>query len=192
MNAPLTHAADGLPRRAFTNAEIVRMIEAGVIDPDESFELIRGEIVPMSPEYDPHAYARMALVRRLFSHVSPDMFVASEGSLFLADDTEFKPDVHVFDGALLSQDVRGPDVLLAAEIASTSRSRDLGLKAPLYAEHGVRDLWVFDLDAGVTHVLREPGPSGYQSVAQLDATTRVEALLLPGFAVTLAELRRPS
>lgn len=192
MNKPLTHAADGLPRRAFTNAEIARMVEAGVIDPDESFELIKGEIVPMSPEFDKHHFARMRLVRRAIGVVGDAYEISTEGSLFLADDIEFKPDLHVFPGEMLVEDVRGPDVLLAVEIAWSSRNRDLHLKAPLYAAYGVRELWVFDLDAQVTHVLREPSGEGYRSRRELAADESAEALLLPGLTAALVDLLRAS
>lgn len=191
MNAPLTRAADGLPRRAFTNAEIARMVEAGVIDPDESFELIKGEIVPMSPEFDKHLFARMTLVRRVMVPLGAEHFVATEGSLFLADDIEFKPDLHIYAAELLVEDVRGHDVLLAAEIAWSSRNRDLHLKAPLYAAHGVRELWVFDLDARITHVLRDPSAEGYRDHRELDAAAAIEAMLLPGLRVALVDLLRP-
>jgi Uma2 family endonuclease len=188
MNAPLTRAADGLPRRAFTNAEIARMVEAGVIDPDESFELIKGEIVPMSPELNPHVRARTRLLFAVRDVAPASVFVTTEASLYLADDIEFKPDVIAFPDAIASHDVRGPDVLLAAEIASTTRNRDLHLKAPLYAAHGVRELWVFDLDARITHVMREPSGEGYRSVQELKPRSRANALLLPGLAVALADL----
>lgn len=148
MNAPfLTQAAEGLPRRGFTNAEIARMVEIGVIDPEESIELIKGEIVPMSPELDRHARARMKLTRAFMVGLGEDWFVASEASLFLADDIEFQPDLHIFPVEMKSEDVRGPDVLLAVELSSTTQRKDLQIKAPLYAAHGVRELWVIDLEA---------------------------------------------
>ena len=50
MNVHVTRAADGLPRRPFTIADVERMVEVGLIHPDERFELIGGEIVPMSPK----------------------------------------------------------------------------------------------------------------------------------------------
>jgi hypothetical protein len=45
----LTRAAEGLPRRRFTVAEVEAMVEAGIMDEDERVELIGGELVPMSP-----------------------------------------------------------------------------------------------------------------------------------------------
>ena len=43
-----TLAAEGLPRRRFTVAEVEAMVAAGVMDEDERVELIGGELVPMS------------------------------------------------------------------------------------------------------------------------------------------------
>ena len=45
-----TRAAEGLERRVWTVAEIEAMVAAGIIDEDERFELIDGEVVPMSPK----------------------------------------------------------------------------------------------------------------------------------------------
>ena len=46
----LTRAAEGLPRRRFTVAEVEAMVGAGILDADERVELIGGELVPMSPK----------------------------------------------------------------------------------------------------------------------------------------------
>ena len=47
---PTTQAAEGLPRRPWTVAEIEAAVAAGIIDEDERFELLGGEVVPMSPK----------------------------------------------------------------------------------------------------------------------------------------------
>jgi hypothetical protein len=47
LSSRTTRAADGLPRWRWSTAELLRMVELGVIDPDEKIELIGGEIVPM-------------------------------------------------------------------------------------------------------------------------------------------------
>ncbi len=48
--ARVTSAAEGLPRRRFTVAEVEAMVAAGVMEEDERIELIGGELVPMSPK----------------------------------------------------------------------------------------------------------------------------------------------
>ncbi len=45
---PTTTAAEGLPRRRFTVAELEQMTAAGILHEDERIELIGGEIVPMA------------------------------------------------------------------------------------------------------------------------------------------------
>lgn len=43
-----TQAAEGLPRRRFTVADVEAMIAAGVMEEDERVELVGGELVPMA------------------------------------------------------------------------------------------------------------------------------------------------
>ena len=49
-----TQAAEGLPRRRWSVAEIEEMVAKGIIAEDERFELIGGEVVPMSPKGNRH------------------------------------------------------------------------------------------------------------------------------------------
>jgi hypothetical protein len=60
----LTRAAEGLPRRRFTVAEVEAMVEAGIMDEDERVELIGGESVPMSPKGNHNEVFKIALQRR--------------------------------------------------------------------------------------------------------------------------------
>jgi Uma2 family endonuclease len=56
-----TSAAEGLPRRRFTVAEVEAMVAAGVMEEDERVELIGGELVPMSPKGNHHEVVKTAL-----------------------------------------------------------------------------------------------------------------------------------
>ena len=62
--ARVTTAAEGLPRRRFTVAEVEAMVAAGVMKEDERVELIGGELVPMSPKGRRHETVKIALVDR--------------------------------------------------------------------------------------------------------------------------------
>jgi Uma2 family endonuclease len=189
MNAPfLTQGAEGLPRRGFTNADIQRMVDAGVLEPDEPMELIRGEIVPMPSEHDLHGRARARLIRLFNLSLGEEWFAATELSLFLADDIELKPDLHVFPAALKSHDVRGSDVLIAIELAASSQRRDFILKAPIYAECGVKELWVFDLDTRVATLFHDPAPTGYTTREERPADAVLSPMAFPGVKLRLADL----
>ena len=64
--ARVTTAAEGLPRRRFTVAEVEAMVAAGVMDEDERVELIGGELVPMSPKGNHHEVVKTALLARWY------------------------------------------------------------------------------------------------------------------------------
>ena len=65
MNRPMsrtTMAAEGLPRRSFTVAELEQMVAAGILEEDERIELMWGEVVPMSPKGNHHELLKAALI----------------------------------------------------------------------------------------------------------------------------------
>jgi Uma2 family endonuclease len=151
-------------------------------------ELIRGEIVPMPSEHDLHGRARARLIRLFNLFLGDEWFIATELSLFLADDIEFKPDLHVFDTQLKSHDVTGPDVKLAVELTASSHRRDFELKVPLYAECGVGELWIFDLDAKTVTTFREPREGRYTRRDLFDADQSLSPLAFPQVKLRLRDL----
>lgn len=56
----------------------------------------------------------------------------------------------------------GPsDILLLIEVADSSLRFDREVKLPLYARHGIPEVWIVDLAAGAVEVHRDPSPAGY-------------------------------
>jgi Uma2 family endonuclease len=58
----VTQAAEGLARRRWTVAEIEAMVAAGIIEHEERFELIEGEVVPMSPKGARHELIKVSIL----------------------------------------------------------------------------------------------------------------------------------
>src|SRR5580692_4380084 len=61
---PTTQAAEGLPRWCWAVAEIEKLAAAGFFRENERFELVGGEIVPMSPKGIRHEIIREELAFR--------------------------------------------------------------------------------------------------------------------------------
>lgn len=189
MNIAVTRAAEGLPRRSFTVAEIRRMVEAGIIAEDENFELIEGELVPMSPKGNQHEVIKAAINRILARHAPADLRLAIETSLYLNERTFVEPDLCLYPKRILPEDVKGGDVLLAIEVAGSSMPYDRGLKARIYARHGVAELWVIDTSTRVTWVHRRPDADGnWGSVEKIAADASLAPLALPDLSMRMAEL----
>ena len=142
--ARVTSAAEGLPRRRFTVAEVEAMVAAGVMEEDERVELIGGELVPMSPKGNHHEVVKTALLADGSERPPPIVELTPETTFRLSEDTYLEPDVVVYPSSLEPKDLRGQNVLLVVEIADSSKRYDMGRKAKLYASFGVRELWVID------------------------------------------------
>jgi Uma2 family endonuclease len=191
--ARVTSAAEGLPRRRFTVAEVEAMVAAGVMEEDERVELIGGELVPMSPKGNHHETVKIALLRRWYRIAPDDVDLAPETTFRLSEDTYLEPDVVVYPSTMEPKDLKGLNVLLVVEIADSSRRYDMGRKAKLYASFGVRELWVIDAVKLTARVFREPGADGYGEARDFAATERIAPLFAPeALALRLNELRRKS
>ena len=184
-----TQAAEGLPRRRFTVADIEAMAAAGLMDEDERVELIGGELVPMSPKGNRHELLKIALLRRLYRAAPDDVEIAPETTFRLTEDTYLEPDVVLFGRKEGLKKLAGDTVFLVVEIADSSLRYDTGRKAALYASFGVRELWVMDAVRLETRVFRQPAPNGYGDVREASATETTVPMFAPdAFALTIADL----
>jgi Uma2 family endonuclease len=184
-----TQAADGLPRRAWTADEVARMIEAGILDEPEPFELIGGELVAMAAKNRQHEVLRTELGIDWGRRCPPDLKIAQETPLRLGDHDTPEPDLIVFPASLRAPDVRGDTVLLVVEIADASLGKDLTFKALRYAATGVREYWVINARTLVTAVHSEPQQDGrYATRQDIGPTGTLTPLLAPALAVRLSDL----
>jgi Uma2 family endonuclease len=187
--ARVTSAAEGLPRRRFTIAEVEAMVAAGVMEEDERVELIGGELVPMSPKGIRHEVMKKALLRNWYRVASDDIDLVPETTFRLSEDTYLEPDVVIYPRASGLRGLTGANVLLVVEIADSSLRYDTGRKAALYASFGIRELWVIDTARLTTRVFREPGTDGYRNAQDFGPTAQLAPLIAPeAFAVRLDEL----
>lgn len=187
MNVPLTHAAEGLERRAFTVKDVIRMVETGVLGRDERFELIGGEIVPMSPKGLRHERLKVWLNTYLVESRPKDVMLAPETTFYLSDDTFIEPDFVLYPATSGLEDLSAETVLLAIEIADSSLGYDLGRKAELYAEFGIRELWVINARTLEATIHRAPAEGAYGDVRQFDVGTPLEPLEVAGLTVNLRD-----
>jgi Uma2 family endonuclease len=194
MNIAWTKAADGLPRRAFTADDLRRMIDAGIIAEDERIELIGGEVVVMAAKGYAHEFVRHALTELLSDARPKGMRVVSEPTLQFDDDSILEPDIAVFPRGALGRSnagfVRLPrgSILLVVEVAVTSLRDDTLRKAPLYALHGVRELWVIDANERRAWVYTGPTANGWSSEVKVAPDEQLRTSTFPGLAIKLGEL----
>ena len=152
-----------------------RMGETGILGPRERVELIDGEIIDMSPIGVLHAAIVDVLARHFGRRADESVFVRCQNPLRLDDISEPEPDIAILRPRAdfyMTAHPGAADVLLVIEVADTSLAYDLGTKVPLYARHGIPEVWVIDAATRHTRVFRRPvggggtGPSGGSGYAE--------------------------
>ena len=150
-----------LPCGPLTVDDLQRMAEAGLLPPEERFELIDGEIRPMSRISSVHAAIVNRLSASLVGQVHDRAIVSVQNPILLSVDTEPQPDFALlrrrddfYESAL-----PGPeDILVLIEVSDTSLAYDRDEKMPRYAQAGIPEVWL--IDVGRETITRSTRPQG--------------------------------
>ena len=182
-----------IPRHRFTVEEFHRMAEAGILGEDDRVELIQGELIEMTPIGSAHARTVAWIAQHLALAAGDGAVVWTQNPIRLDAHCEPQPDVALLraraDGYWSA--LPGPgDVLLVVEVADSSLAYDRDVKAPLYAAHGVPELWLVDLQA--RHVIRHRRPSagGYTRIDPPVADRLLVPERLPAAGIDVGALFR--
>jgi Uma2 family endonuclease len=158
--------------------EYHRRIEAGDFDDAPNVELIEGVLVEMSPKSLEHEQAIMWLAERLFLNVDLARFAVSVHGAITLERSEPEPDLLVFERG-------GPrpyhtgTAALVIEVSVSSLRHDLVVKRRLYAQAGVNEYWVVDVEGRCVVRHREPDGLDYRDVDEVRDTLVASAVELP-------------
>ncbi len=174
----------------WTLADYHQMIEAGILD-DRQVELLRGEIIEMAPEGEPHAYCSDEAGEYLARLLGDRAKVRHAKPITLPNASEPEPDLAIVQR--LGREYRShhpypENIFWVIEYSNSSLAKDLDLKFAVYAEVGIREYWVVNLQALQLIVFRNPQNGQYtsqhivtsgtiQTVAFPDVNVSVDAIL---------------
>jgi Uma2 family endonuclease len=183
-------SAELLTRR-FTVQDYHRMVDAGILREDDRVELIRGQVVTMSPIGPPHAALVDRALRTMDRAVGDRAIVRVQGSVQLDEYSQPQPDIALLRPRAdfyCSAHPLPPDILLVVEVAQSSLGYDRGLKAGLYAEAGIEEYWVVDVTGRRLIAYSDAHNGEYRSVRVLTSEDVLTPKLLPGCSIAVASL----
>jgi Uma2 family endonuclease len=169
------------------------MVRSGAFDGQhrQRVELIRGEIRPMSPIGSLHEVLVDWLTEwSVLTVPRKKVRVRVQNSIGLPE-LESAPEPDIAWVARRNYAARRPqadDVFLVIEVADSSRRYDLGEKADLYAEAGVRDYWVVDANHRRVVVFRDVKKNRYRSQETFAQDAVIASLIFPKSTLNTAEL----
>lgn len=161
-NPPVASPSLAVTRHLFTVEQYHEMIEHGIFKEDEPIELIRGEVIRKLPIGNPHAATVNRLNRLLAKCIQDDAMLSIQNPIWLGD-SEPEPDVAILiyrEDLYASRRPGAADVLLLIEVADSSLAYDRDIKGSVYAEAGIREYWIVNLNRSTVEVYLDPQPDG--------------------------------
>jgi Uma2 family endonuclease len=156
----------------------------------EHFELVEGQLVPMSSATPLHSMIRRRIERRLEEYLERTKLgdVFDEVDCALSSNTVRRPDVAIFLADRAMQiDLRTipipfpPDIALEV-ISPSELAVNVNRKALDYLRAGTQEVWLLDPENGEIFVQTDTG------MRLLRGTEALDSPLLPGFSVPVTEL----
>ena len=186
-----TPAQEPIRRHRYTVDDYYRMGEAGILREDDRVELIEGEIVDMTPIGSAHASAVARLQRMLERAAGDNAVVWIQNPVRLGSYSEPEPDVALVEPRADFYSTAHPtsaDVLLIIEVADASLRYDRDIKIPLYARHGIPEVWLVDLESRCITRFSRPNAQAFGHVEELSPLDSVPLPGLEGINVDLSSL----
>ena len=182
--------AVAVARRRFTVEEYHDLVRAGVLSEDDRVELLAGEIVQMSPISSRHAGCVDWLTMKFSQQLGDKARIRVQNPVRLGPYSEPEPDVALLkprDDFYTRSHPEPSDVLLIIEVSETSLEVDRDVKLPLYAEAGIPEVWLIDLQTKNVNVYRTPDGRRYSETEEYTATQTLSPRAFPDIRITLTE-----
>lgn len=180
-----------ITKRRFDVDDYHRMAKAGILHRGDRVELIDGEIVAMTPIGPRHNAAVDRALRMLVAVAGDQAIVRVQGSIRLSRFHEPQPDIVLLrprNDFYASQLPGAADTLLVIEIAESSLEYDRQVKGRIYAEAGIPEYWLVDLERRILLRFATPKDGVYQRTRETGATDSVAPELLPSCVLRVSDL----
>ena len=182
-----------LQKRQFTVKEYHQMAKVGILKQDDRVELIAGEIVKMAPIGIPHAGCVRRLSGIFNKLLSGKAVVDTQNPIDLNDESEPQPDLVLLrwrDDYYAGKHPRPEDIFLLIEVADSTIKYDREVKIPLYAENGIYEVWLIDINQELVEVYRQNVGNSYQQQQQFVRGDRLTIETFDDMSLTVEEIFR--
>jgi Uma2 family endonuclease len=166
-----------------------KLVNAGMLI-DRRVELLAGDIIEVSPEGMSHAVYCGDAVDYLRQLLGNRAKVREAHPITLPNDSEPEPDIAVVvpsPNRYLDHHPYPADVFWLIEYADSTLTKDLNIKQEIYAQAGVLEYWVVNLQASELIIFRGANISGYETENRL-ATGNISPLSFPDIEIEVRRL----
>lgn len=160
----MAESIQNLPTFQFSVEAYHRLIDVGILKPDDKVELIEGQIIQMTSIKSFHAGCVDVLgdiLRKLFVG---KVIIRSQNPVTLGKHSEPEPDlaIVIYRKDYYKKSHPEPkEILLAIEVSESTEQSDREIKMPLYAKYNIPEAWLVNINKKEIEVYQNPTEEGY-------------------------------
>jgi Uma2 family endonuclease len=165
------------------------LVTTGILD-DRRVELLEGDIVEIAPEGMPHAVYCGRTVKYLRNLLGDRAELRETHPITLPNNSEPEPDVAIVrspDTQYLAHHPYPEDIFWLIEYSDSTLAKDLNAKQRIYAQAGILEYWVVNLQASELIIFRGAGNDAYQTEVKLTSGS-ISPLSFPDIEVEVRRL----
>jgi hypothetical protein len=191
-------------RKRFTTNDFRRMLESGILQEGEPYELLDGEVIRKT-DYPAYPFSQATIVGIGKRHAAStkrinavfadrlrgQAIVGVQDPVHLNEYSEPQPDISVLKlnpDFYLSAHPKPDEIYLLLEVSDTTLELDRTVKLPLYAKAGICEVWIVNLRDGQVEVYRSPAGDTYSAAQVFSAGQRLTIAGLPEVSITVDEI----
>lgn len=179
--------------RRLSVQDYYRMVESGILQPDERVELLEGQIIQMAAKGTAHSAAVSRIEKLLRNRLGDRALLRFQDPVQLNNYSEPEPDVAVVQpdpSFYEDHHPRPSEVFWLVEVSDSTLKFDREIKAPAYARSGIAEYWVLDVNVESLYVYRSPSQGGYRSETILSEKATIAPLAFPECVIAVREMVR--
>ncbi len=182
---------DSRPYR-FTREQYAQMVAAGILTeghPGDGVEITdkESDVAAMGTH---HQTCIIRLTMLLATTLPPGFLLSPQNPVRLLTDGEPEPDFAVFYDRDYDDTPTQDDTLFIIEVADSTLHSDRRRKIPLYAEAGIPEVWLVDVNAKTLERYTEPHDGQYMEKAKARVGESLASTVVPGIVIPVADVLR--
>jgi Uma2 family endonuclease len=178
-------------RKKFRSDEVYKMMEIGILPEESGWELIDGEIIDKMPIGSKHAAIVRKLEKYLERNFGDRLMVSGQNPIRIDEHNEPEPDIALLvprDDFYAEAHPMAKDVFLVIEVSYSTLEYDREVKKDLYAEAGISEFWLVNLQEETVEVYSQPKNGKYRSVRILEAGETIESNSIENLRLSVDEI----
>jgi Uma2 family endonuclease len=193
-----------LDRKRFTVTDFQRMIDSGILQEGEPYELLNGEVIRKTdyPAYPfsqativgigkRHAASTKRINAVLTDRLRGQVIVGVQDPVHLNEYSEPQPDISILKlnpDFYLADHPKPDEIYLLIEVSDTTLELDRSMKLPLYAQAGIVEVWIVNLPDLQVEVYRSPVGDAYSMTQMFTSGQMLTVTGLPGVSIGVDEI----